>query len=122
MVAYKEFWQKQAEGLKKLQTKGPYKVAYFYYDSPKVVGLKNVEGEISLDAIDVKEGGIAYTTFNKASTKGFTGFMAQMREDMKEAKNHYVATVENKKKEEEQKVKSEKVKKFLKENENVKKN
>jgi len=121
MTFYKAFWKRQAEGFSKLQSKGPYKVAYFYYDSPKVVAIKNVEGIISLEAIDIKENGIAYSTTNKEITRGFTTFVANMKKQMKEAKDNYIATVENQKKEAEHAEKKSKVQKFLKEGKEVKK-
>lgn len=119
--SYKEFWNQQSAAIAELQKKDPsFKQAYILYDSVYVVATKNVEGVISLNVIDRGEG-VIYSTTNDKAIDEFTSFVAEIKKEMKGAKDHYIKTVENKKKEEEQKAKKEKLDKFLKEEKEEKK-
>ena len=115
------FWKQQGEAITKLQEKdSAYKIAYVLYDSSYIVALKFIDGDLSLVIIDRNEGAI-YSTSNETAINEFKSFISEMKNELKGVKDNYIKNVENKKREEEQKAKKEKLDKFLKESEEKKK-
>ena len=115
------FWKQQGEAITKLQEKdSAYKIAYVLYDSSYIVALKFIDGDLSLVIIDRNEG-VIYSTSNETAINEFKSFISEMKNELKGVKDNYIKNVENKKREEEQKAKKEKLDKFLKESEEKKK-
>jgi hypothetical protein len=132
---YKNFWDMQKKVRQAVSLKDPsFRVIYAMfndgtsnkYNPNYVIALKNAQGKFVLTVIksqlDGEEKNPIISISNKEASKEFVNFFKEIKNEMKSAKEHYIKTIETKKREEEHKKKREKLDKLLKESKNEKDN
>lgn len=116
--AYANFWKQQEKATNAVKEKdSAISVVYSLYDSDFLVVLKNVEGQTAIMVIkaNLEEGeeNPFFSARSESAIQAFKEFYSTLKKDMLSVKNNHVKTVENKKREEQQKVKRDKLNKFL---------
>jgi len=126
---YKNFWDMQKKVRQAVSLKDTsFRVIYAMfndgtsnkYNPNYVVALKNLQGKFVLTVIksqlEGEEKNPIVSISNKEASKEFIDFFAEVKNELRATKEHYIKNIESKKKEEEHKNKREKIDKFLKEN------
>lgn len=118
--SYKEFLEKQNKAMQVITQKdAAVTKVYDMYDSNYAAILKTVGTTPTFMVIkkQLEEGeeNPIYSVADESVVNEFKEFLGNVKSDMRAAKDHYVKTVENKKKEEENQKQQEKLGKFLKE-------
>jgi hypothetical protein len=126
---YKKFWDTQVKALNAVKSKDPscVQVYAFFNDSGDkyspnylicLIG-QSIENQPILSVIKTHleegEDNPIFSTKDKMAIKEFSRFYNELKSEMKKIKDHYISTVENKRREEEEKKRREKLDKFLKE-------
>jgi hypothetical protein len=116
---YKEFWDSQLKAKEALLKKDPgVKLVYNMYDSDYLV-VGTVEAENAFVIVLKKDGAEGENPISKISSKegyeAFKNVTLGVQKDLQTAKDAYVKNVENKKREEEERQRREKLDGFLKE-------
>ena len=122
---YKEFWDSQLKAKEALLKKDPgVKLVYNMYDSDYLV-VGTVEAENAFVIVLKKDGAEGENPISKISSKegyeAFKNVTLGVQKDLQTAKDAYVKNVENKKREEEERQRREKLDGFLKEEKEDKK-
>jgi hypothetical protein len=118
--AYKQFWGQQLDCLAAVKKQDPtIKRIYCLYDSDYLVGIKNVEGKISLVVVKFRnlaegEENPIFSISNDEANNQFLSFIKDLKIEMQKIKEDYIKNVENKRKEEERLTKRKKLDNFLK--------
>lgn len=130
---YKKFWDMQSLS-KKAICKKDVNCKYCYalfndgnsekYNPNYVICLRSIEGVFSLMVVKSKleegEKNPIFIVKDKQACNDFINFLGELKDELKQVKDHYVKNVESKKKEEEHQQQRQKLDKFLKENKETK--
>lgn len=129
VIEYKHFWNMQQNAKQAvLQKDNSYKIVYALFNDGStdkykpnyVVCLKqNPDGKFVINVVKAKlddgETNPIVSILNKEASEQFINLYSEIKDELKNVKNHHVETVEAKKQEEEEKRKREKLNTFLKE-------